>query len=100
RVSLGSHHLELTARRNTECHQCFLARPARSDGRVFSIRASQTIFQITQFRAAALRSLSLSPPSAQRLCFPIATPFDRQTLPLRHVRHQRCHLSSSLLAVP
>src|SRR6266436_3275342 len=55
-VSCCSRRSALTARRNTEYHQCSLARPARSDGHVISIRASQIIFPVVQLRAGVLRS--------------------------------------------
>src|SRR6266576_7051538 len=71
RVSCCSRRSALTARRNTEYHQFSLARPARSDGHVLSIRASQIIFPAVQLRAGAPRSPFLSPASAKCLCLPI-----------------------------
>src|SRR6266550_3568088 len=88
RVSCCSRRSALTARRNTEYHQCSLARPARSDCHVLSIRASQIIFPVVQLRAGVLRSPFLSPPFARVLSLPIATLFDRQTLLRRRARHQ------------
>src|SRR6266480_1603433 len=81
RVWWCSHRSTLTARRNTEYHQCSLARPARSDGHVLSIRATQIIFPAVQLRAGALRSPFPSPPFAHFLSLPIATLFGRQRLP-------------------
>src|SRR5947208_16371298 len=74
-MSCCSRRSALTARRNTEYHQCSLARPARSGGHVLSIRASQIIFPVVQLRAGALRSPFPSPPFAHFLFLPIANLF-------------------------